>query len=81
MGAVLTERETQVVALVCEGHPNKEIGRQMDLSEGTVKQYLHAVYHKLGIQPRVGLISASRSAGPRRRPSSDRPARPVAYRR
>ena len=67
MGAVLTERETEVVALVCDGYPNKEIGHQLNLSEGTVKQYLHTVYQKLGVQRRVGLISASRSVGPRYR--------------
>lgn len=64
MGAVLTEREIEVVALVCVGHSNKEIGRRLNLSEGTVKQYLHTVYQKLGIQRRVGLITAARSAGP-----------------
>ena len=52
----LTAREQQVAALVCNGLANKEVARELDLCEGTVKQHLHSVYCKLGVRNRSGLI-------------------------
>jgi two-component system nitrate/nitrite response regulator NarL len=58
----LTERERQIMHLVCEGLSNKEVGRQLDLSEGTVKVHLHHIYQKLAIRNRTALAaSATRS--------------------
>jgi DNA-binding NarL/FixJ family response regulator len=53
--AGLTERERQVVLLVREGLSNKEVGRQLNLSEGTIKVHLHRVYQKLVIRNRTAL--------------------------
>jgi two-component system, NarL family, nitrate/nitrite response regulator NarL len=52
---VLTERERQVMHLICKGGSNKEIGRQLNLSEGTVKVHLHHIYQKLAIRNRTAL--------------------------
>jgi DNA-binding NarL/FixJ family response regulator len=54
----LTDRERQIVALVCAGHPNKIIARKLHVKEGTVKTHLHAIYMKLGIENRASLIGA-----------------------
>jgi DNA-binding NarL/FixJ family response regulator len=43
----LTERERQIMHLICEALSNKEVGRQLNLSEGTVKVHLHHIYQKL----------------------------------
>jgi two-component system, NarL family, nitrate/nitrite response regulator NarL len=51
----LTERERQIMHLVCKGPSNKEIGRQLNLSEGTVKVHLHHIYQKLAIRNRTAL--------------------------
>ena len=48
----LTPQEQRIVALVAEGKTNKEIAVVMDLSPKTVKNYLHNVFEKLGIQRR-----------------------------
>jgi DNA-binding NarL/FixJ family response regulator len=48
----LTPQEQRIVALVAEGKTNKEIAVAMDLSPKTVKNYLHNVFEKLGIQRR-----------------------------
>lgn len=48
----LTPQEQRIVALVAEGKTNKEIATAMDLSPKTVKNYLHNVFEKLGIQRR-----------------------------
>lgn len=48
----LTPQEQRIVALVAEGKTNKEIAGAMELSPKTVKNYLHNVFEKLGIQRR-----------------------------
>jgi DNA-binding NarL/FixJ family response regulator len=51
----LTERERQVMRLVCEGQSNKEVGRRLNVPESTVKIHLHHVYQKLAIRNRTAL--------------------------
>ena len=53
---LLTPREEQVVALVAQGLGNREIARELNLSEHTVKKYLYRVFEKLGISTRVELV-------------------------
>ncbi len=53
---LLTPREEQVVALVADGLSNREIARELDLSEHTVKKYLFRIFDKLGISSRVELV-------------------------
>jgi DNA-binding NarL/FixJ family response regulator len=53
--ATLTERQQQIVKLLCEGHSNKTIARNLKLSEGTVKSHLHNIYIKLGVESRSAL--------------------------
>jgi DNA-binding NarL/FixJ family response regulator len=54
--AILTPREEQVVALVAEGLSNREIARELNLSEHTIKKYLFRIFEKLGISTRVELV-------------------------
>jgi DNA-binding NarL/FixJ family response regulator len=51
----LTSREAEIAHLVSRGLSNKEIGRELDLSEGTVKMYLHHIYKKLHLSGRTQL--------------------------
>ena len=51
----LTARERQIILVLSDGATNKEIGRQLDLAEGTVKVHLHRIYRKLGIANRTAL--------------------------
>ena len=53
---LLTPREEQVVALVAEGLGNREIARELKLSEHTVKKYLFRIFEKLGVSTRVELV-------------------------
>lgn len=50
--SVLTERETNVIKLVAQGHSNKEIARTMNISAETVKTHLKKIFEKLGVQQR-----------------------------
>jgi two-component system nitrate/nitrite response regulator NarP len=53
--AALTPRETDVVRCVARGRRNKEIARDLRISEGTVKMHLHNLYEKLGVSSRTEL--------------------------
>ncbi|MDP2358891.1 MAG: response regulator transcription factor [Beijerinckiaceae bacterium] len=58
LAGVLTNRETEVALLATTGLSNKEIGRKLVLSEGTVKVHLHHVFSKLQVKNRTGLAAA-----------------------
>jgi DNA-binding NarL/FixJ family response regulator len=51
--AGLTRRESDVIQLLAEGCSNREISRQLFLSEKTVKAHLAAVFRKLGVTNRT----------------------------
>jgi two-component system, NarL family, nitrate/nitrite response regulator NarL len=52
----LTSREREIVLLLALGGlSNKEVGRRLNLSEGTVKVHLHNIYSKLGVKNRTAL--------------------------
>ena len=52
----VTLREREVLALVCEGLPNAEIGERLHLAESTVKTHIKALLAKTGRRNRVELI-------------------------
>ena len=66
--AVLTDRERQIMRLVSEGLSNKEIGRRLNITDGTIKVHLHHIFQKLEISNRTVLaaiaISQDDGAGP-----------------
>jgi len=53
----LTEREREVMRHVAEGISNKEVGKRLGLSEGTVKIHLHNIYEKVGVPNRTALTA------------------------
>lgn len=56
----LTERETEILKLLANGVSNKEIARNVFVSENTVKFHLKNIYSKLGVGSRMQAISAAR---------------------
>ncbi|QOR39135.1 response regulator transcription factor [Billgrantia diversa] len=54
--SALTERERAVALAVAEGRTNKEVARQLDITERTVKAHLGAVFRKLGVRDRMQLV-------------------------
>jgi DNA-binding NarL/FixJ family response regulator len=48
----LTERETEVVVLAARGLPNRLIGKELHVSEATVKRHLANIYEKIGVGSR-----------------------------
>ena len=49
----LTPRQIEVLRELVNGRSNKEIARELDLSPGTVKFHLAAIFRTLGVQNRV----------------------------
>ena len=64
----LTCREAAVANLVSQGLHNKQIARELHLSEGTVKVHLHHIYEKLQLNGRTALaLSVAAHAGEEQR--------------
>ena len=51
----LTSCEREVVMALAEGLSNKDVGRRLNISEGTVKVHLHNICSKLGVKNRTAL--------------------------
>jgi len=53
----LTDRERQIMRLVSEGLSNKEIGRRLNIADGTIKVHLHHIFQKLDVGNRTVLAA------------------------
>lgn len=60
----LTSRQQRVLKLLAEGHSNKHIARDLDISEITVKAHVSAILKKLGVSNRVQAALEARRQGP-----------------
>jgi NarL family two-component system response regulator LiaR len=49
----LTERESEILSLLPTGLSNRELGRQLYVSENTIKTHLRSLYAKLGVRNRA----------------------------
>lgn len=59
----LTDRERDVLQQLAHGESNHGIGRQLHLSEGTVKVHVKAILRKLGVDNRVKAAIIAHRAG------------------
>ncbi|MFB6749493.1 response regulator [Streptomyces sp. NPDC056353] len=58
-GEPLSAREREVLALVARGTSNKEIARELFISEATVKTHLTHLYAKLGVSDRAAAVATA----------------------
>ena len=58
----LTPREQQVAELVGQGLKNREVGKELGISPGTVKVHLKHIFEKTGVQGRYSLALAGLTA-------------------
>ena len=61
--ATLTERQLQVLQRVCEGQSNKQIARDLGLSERTVKDHLTLVFARLSVSTRAEAVARAAALG------------------
>lgn len=59
----LTDRQLDVLSQLAKGAPIKRICRELDLSEGTVKTHVAAIYRSFGASNRTEALIAARRAG------------------
>jgi DNA-binding NarL/FixJ family response regulator len=59
----LSEREVQVVQFVANGHTNREIGQELNLSALTVKSHLSRIGRKLGTGDRAQMVAICMRSG------------------
>ncbi len=60
---VLSSRETDVLALLARGLSNKEIAREIGITEATTKFHLKRLFAKLGASRRTMAVSVARAMG------------------
>lgn len=56
-GDRLSQREREVLELLCEGLNNRDIGGRLFISENTVKNHVRNILDKLGLASRVQVIA------------------------
>ena len=52
----LTRRQIEVARAAVSGLSNKELGQRLGVSEGTIKNHLHAIYERLRLEGRLALL-------------------------
>jgi DNA-binding NarL/FixJ family response regulator len=62
-GAMLTERENQVLRLLAVGMSNREIGRRLVISEATVKFHVRNLRDKLDVRRRTEIVYTATRQG------------------
>ena len=53
----ITTRETDIIALITNGHEYKEIGCLLDISVNTVSNHVHNIYKKFNVNNKIDLIN------------------------
>ena len=53
--SLLTERELEIVGMICRGYSNKQITEELNITEQSVKSHLNRIYKKTGTSDRLQL--------------------------
>ena len=59
----LTQREREVLALICRGLDDKSIARTLDVSSNTVRNHVARIYSKIGVNRRNAAAAWARARG------------------
>lgn len=63
LAAQLSPRELEVLERLCKGLPNKEIARELDIREPTVKLHVKTLYRKIGAANRTQAAMIAKQQG------------------
>jgi pimeloyl-ACP methyl ester carboxylesterase/DNA-binding CsgD family transcriptional regulator len=61
--ASLSQREREILTLLARGHTNLDIGRELFISEKTVRNHVTKIFEKLGVHSRAHAIVLAKDAG------------------
>ncbi len=73
--ADLTDQERRILALIGEGLTNRQIGDRLFLAEKTIKNYVSALFTKLGLQRRAQAAAYATRVFEQQRPGHESPGR------
>jgi len=59
----LSERETEILGLIADGHSNADRARTHFLSDKTVRNHITNIFSKMGVTDRVAAIARAREIG------------------
>lgn len=69
----LTQREKQILRLIVAGFSNKQIGRELDISEKTVKSHCGRLFQRINVSDRTqAAVWATKNLPPDDSPTTDR---------
>ena len=54
----ISEREFEVIKLICEGYTNKEIAEELSISVNTVNNHVANIFSKMDVRSRIDLLKA-----------------------
>ena len=60
----MTKREREIIAIIADGHSNKEIAQQLNIATHTVKSHVHNIMEKLALHSRLQIASYSHEKEP-----------------
>jgi len=59
----LSDREREVLRLVADGQPTKQVARTLGITERTVKFHVNSIFHKLGAENRAQAVALAAQRG------------------
>jgi len=59
----LSDREREVLRLVADGQPTKQVARTLGITERTVKFHVTSIFHKLGAENRAQAVALAAQRG------------------
>lgn len=68
---LLTNRELQIVQLICLGLLTKQVSDRLQISEFTVRSYLKTIYCKLGVRSRGAMVYTYAQSFARNEPGTE----------
>jgi DNA-binding NarL/FixJ family response regulator len=60
----LTQREQEIISLLCDGLSNKEIARKLKIQNTTVKNHIHSILSKMHMKRRAEVAARFHASGP-----------------
>jgi DNA-binding NarL/FixJ family response regulator len=61
--SILSDREREVLGLICEGSSDAQMGAMLNLSQNTIRNHIASLYRKIGVNRRSAAVIWARERG------------------